>query len=148
MMKKVLFLCVGNACRSQMAEGFARTYGKDVIQPYSAGVAPAASVPALTSFVMLEKGIDLATQFPKRIDEVGVSGFDLVVNMSGFDLPWVDPATVREWRIEDPISQPDKVYRRVRDEIEAKVMALILELRKSELTKSRRFDSASKPSRK
>ena len=123
-------MCVGNACRSPMAEGFARTYGKDVIRPYSAGVAPASCLPPLTSAVMLEKGIDLDSHYPKAIDEVGVPRFDIVVNMSGFDLPWVDRAALREWQIEDPIGQPDKVYRRVRDEIETKVMALILELRR------------------
>ncbi len=126
---RVLFVCVGNSCRSQMAEGFARTYGQDVIQAFSAGLAPAAFISTDTHKVMVEKNIRLTDQFPKGLDVVRPSMVDLVVNMSGYPLPPDDWEGVREWSIRDPIGQKEKVYREVRDEIENKVMGLILELR-------------------
>ena len=81
--KRVLFVCIGNSCRSQMAEGFARTYGDDVLIAASAGLAPAFSVAPDTQRAMLEKNIDLRDHFPKSIRHLGRSQFDLVVNMSG-----------------------------------------------------------------
>ena len=63
--KRVLFVCVGNACRSQMAEGFARTYGSDVMIPASAGLAPASGVASATIRAMDEKNIDLRDHFFK-----------------------------------------------------------------------------------
>ena len=126
--KKVLFVCVGNSCRSQMAEGFAKKYGSDVMEPASAGLAPASIVQPLTRTVMEEKGISLSGHFPKSYDPGNAAGFDLIVNLSGFPLPPAK-AQMREWRVDDPIGQNDKVYREVRDAIERFVMMLILELR-------------------
>src|SRR6267143_4877245 len=85
--KRVLFLCIGNSCRSQMAEGFARAYGSDVIAAQSAGLAPAVSVAPLTRAVMLEKNIDIGDAFPKGLDFAMRQGVDLIVNMSGRKLP-------------------------------------------------------------
>ena len=129
-MKKVLFLCVGNSCRSQMAEGFARRYGSDVMQPSSAGFAPASIVQPLTKKVMEAKNINIDAQSPKSLDSVPVRTFDLIVNMSGRPLPRKVPIAVRNWSIEDPIGAPEEVYVAVRDQIEMQVMMLILELRR------------------
>ncbi|MBX5495689.1 MAG: arsenate reductase ArsC [Bryobacteraceae bacterium] len=127
--KRVLFVCLGNSCRSQMAEGFALAYGSDVMEPHSAGLVPAVNIAPLTYAVMREKNILLTDQYPKSISLIRSSVIDLVVNMSGYPLPEAGWKEVRTWSIRDPIGQSDKVYREVRDEIETKVMELVLELR-------------------
>ena len=125
---KVLFLCIGNSCRSPMAEGFARTYGSDVLQASSAGLAPAMAVAPLTHKVMLEKNIDVGNIYPKDFKTVA-SAADLIVNMSGHTLPAEQPVPVVHWEIRDPIGESEDIYRQVRDEIEQKVMQLILKMR-------------------
>jgi arsenate reductase (thioredoxin) len=125
---RVLFVCIGNACRSPMAEGFARAYGQEVLDAQSAGLAPAlASVP-LTHEVMLEKNIDLGDYYPKRLESVeGV--VDLIINMSGHELPPRAGAQVEVWDVRDPIGESDDVFRQVRDQIERQVRELIEKLR-------------------
>jgi protein-tyrosine-phosphatase len=113
-----------------MAEGFARKYGSDVLEPSSAGFAPASIVQPLTKKVMEAKNINIDDQFPKNLDQVGVAQFDLIVNMSGNKLPSQMTIEVREWTIEDPIGQSEQTYMRVRDELENRVMGLILDLRR------------------
>lgn len=129
-MKRVLFLCIGNSCRSQMAEGFARRYGSDVLEPFSAGFSPASIVQPLTKKVMEAKNIKIDDQHPKSLDSVDVSSFDLIVNMSGTKLPSRLPIEFRDWKVEDPIGKAEETYVTVRDQIEMSVMRLILELRK------------------
>jgi arsenate reductase len=128
--KKVLFLCIGNTCRRQMAEGFARKYGSDVMQPASAGLSPASIVQPLTKKVMEAKNINIDAQSPKNLNSVPLRSFDLIVNMSGMPLPTRVPMPVREWPIEDPIGRSEEIYEAVRDQIEMQVMMLILELRR------------------
>ncbi|MBI3471112.1 MAG: hypothetical protein HY013_07130 [Candidatus Solibacter usitatus] len=127
-MMRVAFVCVGNACRSQMAEGFARAYGADVMEVSSAGLFPGVPIPGITHHVMAEKGIDLSSQFPKALAGYPPSAFDLVVNMSGY--PVGGFAAVREWTVRDPYGANERVHREVRDQIETLVMTLILELRR------------------
>jgi arsenate reductase (thioredoxin) len=126
---RVLFVCLGNSCRSQMAEGFARAYGKGVWEAESAGIAPATIIAPPTRDVMDEKKIDLGDQFPKPLDWVALNTFNLVVNLSGYPLPDSITSPVREWKVDDPIGSSSKVYRRVRDQIEASVLALLEEAR-------------------
>ena len=128
MKTKVLFVCVGNACRSQMAQAFARAYGADVIDASSAGISPAANIPDITHRVMRDKGLSLDGQFPKDLLSAS-AGAGLVVNMTGVPLRGLPVPLVREWKVEDPIGKKDAVHERVRDEIERLVMTLILELR-------------------
>ena len=125
---KVLFLCIGNSCRSQMAEGFARTYGADVMEAQSAGLGPAMSVSSMTIDTMKEKNIDMSEAVPKGVDGVDRNGISLIVNISGQKLP-VRGVTVLDWDVRDPIGRDEKVFREVRDEIERRVMELILQLR-------------------
>jgi arsenate reductase len=131
-LKRVLFVCVGNACRSQMAEAFARAYGQDALVAASAGLTPAIAVASDTVRAMAEKAIDLGGQFPKSTYHMGRSKFDLVVNMTGFALPDGIGATVLEWRVPDPVSMKYEKHREVRDEIERLVMNLILKLRQEQ----------------
>lgn len=130
-LKRVLFVCIGNACRSQMAEGFARTYGSDVVIPASAGLAPAMNVARDTIRVMAEKEIDIRDHFPKSIRHLGRSQFDLVINMSGSEVPagQISNAAVVEWDVADPVFMKYEDHCKVRDEIEILVMKLILDLR-------------------
>jgi arsenate reductase len=112
-----------------MAAGFARTYGSDVLIVESAGLAPAMTVSSLTHKVMLEKNIDIGEQFPKSLEMAPPSDADLIVNMSGHPLPGKTETPVENWTVRDPIGESEDVYREVRDQIEQRVMRLILKVR-------------------
>jgi arsenate reductase (thioredoxin) len=127
---RVLFVCIGNSCRSQMAEGFARTYGSDCVVAASAGVAPASFIAPDTMRAMEEKNIDLSHHFPKGLRYLERAQFDLVVNMSGrFLTQTFGTARMLDWDVADPIGLDYDEHSIVRDEIERRVMSLILELR-------------------
>ena len=126
--KRVLFVCVGNSCRSQMAEGFARAYGSDVMEVQSAGLAPATIIAPLTRQTLSERNISIDDQFPKGLDLFARRPFDLVINMSGGPLH-LPGARVIDWTVPDPIGLPQAVYHAVAIQIESLVMRLILEFR-------------------
>ena len=134
---RVLFMCLGNACRSQMAEGFARAYGSDIVTSMSAGLTPAMAVPADTMRAMEEKSIDISRHFPKSWRHLVGMDFDLVINLSGCELPAEIGAPVRVWKVADPYLSEFSQYCKVRDQIENLVMGLIIELRRT-----RRRDAA------
>ncbi len=113
-----------------MAEGYAKTYGADVMKVLSAGLYPAATVSKLTRDVMSEKNIDLGEHFPKALNEVPWEQFDLVVNISGHMLPLETKARVLHWEIEDPIGAKKDTFLKVAQQIEMQVMQLILQIRK------------------
>ncbi len=141
-LKRVLFVCLGNSCRSQMAEAFARAYGGDVLVAASAGLTPATRVADDTMRAMLDKGLDLRDHFPKSIRHLGRAQFDIVINMSGFDLPDSVGTSIRSWDIPDPVFLKFDEHCEVRDAIERLVMTLILELRREQnLPKLRPFGS-------
>ena len=127
--RRVLFVCIGNSCRSQMAEAFARAYGSDVLVPSSAGVYPASRIAPDTLRAMAEKNLRLDGQFPKSIEQVDRPGFDLIVDMSGGGLEAETGEPVRHWDVPDPIVLDYEDHCKVRDQIEKLVMDLILELR-------------------
>ena len=120
-----------------MAEGFARRYGSDVMQIASAGLAPAPIIQPLTYKVMVEKNIALEGQYPKDLLTLHGQPFDVVINMSRFKLPTKMALDMREWDIPDPIGQSEETYVAVRDDIEMRVMKLIIELRRPALKKLR-----------
>jgi len=126
--KRVLFVCLGNSCRSQMAETFARAYGSDVMEVRSAGLAPAAMIMPETKQVLGEKNLSTDGQFPKSLEIVSREAFDIIVNMSGVPLA-VPSARLLAWPVPDPVGQKEEVYRSVAAQIEGLVMRLILELR-------------------
>jgi arsenate reductase len=126
--KRVLFVCIGNSCRSQMAEAFARAYGSDILEVQSAGVSPATMIAPQTKQVLAERNLHIEDHFPKSMDIIRRQPFDLVVNMSG--IPVVLPgARIVQWAVQDPIGQKESVYRTVASQLEGLVMRLILELR-------------------
>jgi arsenate reductase len=137
-LKRVLFVCIGNACRSQMAEAFAHAYGGDVMIAASAGLSPGMSIPSDTLRAMQEKNLDLRHQFPKSIEFLSRSHFDLVVNMSGARLPKTAGKRTVEWDVPDPVAMTYPRHCEVRDMIERKVMNLILELRQERKTAASR----------
>ncbi len=114
-----------------MAEGFAHAYGRDVVNARSAGLAPTTSIDADTLQAMRDKNIDISSQIPKQFDPLETGDCDLIVNMSGYDLPGTFTAPVREWNIKDPYRLRPEIYQQVCNAIEHEVMRLILELRKA-----------------
>ncbi len=123
-------MCIGNICRSPMAAGFANHYGADVLIAESAGVSPLPTPARETREIMSEVNVDISGHMPRWYDPQMASSYDLVVNMSGMRLPGKPPRETVEWEVEDPYRQPPAVYRRVRSDIESRVMLLILRLRK------------------
>jgi len=135
-----------------MAEGFARAYGSDVVEPLSAGLAPAMIVDPTSHKIMLEKNIDLGGSFPKSLASALAGGCDLIVNMSGEKLPAKTSIPVEEWSVRDPVLLSEEQHREIANEIEQLVMQLILKLRASQASKAKpprvRFDSKRKTPRK
>lgn len=128
---RVLFVCYGNACRSQMAEGFAKAYHADVMEAESAGISPLGFVPEETAATMLERDVSLKGHRSKGMDAFDPRSFDLIVNMSGFPFPSALGKVVEilEWTVDDPYMGNDRRYRKVRDEIEKRVATLSAKLR-------------------
>ena len=126
--KRVLFVCVENANRSQMAEAFARIHGGADVEALSAGSKPSGVINPKAVRFMAELGYDLATHDSKSLDDIG-GEFDAVITMGcGDSCPWV-PARVREdWALPDPKHMDDEAYRGVRDTISAKVRDLLARL--------------------
>jgi protein-tyrosine-phosphatase len=123
----VLFVCVENSCRSQMAEGFARRLADDRFRVYSAGSLPSGEVDPRAVRLMAEKGVDLAEQRSTGLADLpeGVR-WEYVVTMGCGDACPHLPATHRlDWDLPDPKSLDDDGFRRVRDEIERRVGSLL-----------------------
>lgn len=112
-----------------MAEGFANRYGKDVMVALSAGIAPAPAVTPETVAVMRERNVDVGFHIPQVYDPREVPECHLVVNLAGVKLIGVPGKKLVEWKVEDPIGGSIELYRKVRDELEGRVMRLILDLR-------------------
>lgn len=127
-MKRVLFVCVENSNRSQMAEAFAHMFGGEDIEAMSAGSRPSGVINPKAIRFMGEVGYDLSQHASKSLDDV-VGGFDAVVTMGcGDQCPWV-PAKLREdWALPDPKHMDDDAYRAVRDDIAARVRQLLASL--------------------
>lgn len=133
---KVLFLCTGNSCRSQMAEGWARALRADVIEPYSAGTDPHGMNPRAVA-AMAEVGVDITAQHSKHVDELAGVAFDYVVTVCGHanetcprfsgrttvvHVGFDDPPKLATGATTDAEAMPH--YRRVRDEVRAFVATL------------------------
>jgi arsenate reductase (thioredoxin) len=136
----VLFLCTGNSCRSQMAEGFLREYGSDKFNAHSAGTEPAERVHPLAVQVMAEKGIDISKQEPKNVGEYlgRLPVRHLIIVCSGADekCPRIFPGMMNRhfWPFDDPaafVGSPVgtlEKFRTVRDEIEARIKQWLKEM--------------------
>jgi arsenate reductase len=127
-MKRIMFACNKNSCRSQMAEGFARAMGGNRVTAASAGLAPT-QVHPMAIQVMAEVGIDISQHTSKSIETFNPQDFDAVVSLCGCGvfLPtdWLLLEGFQDWQIDDPDGQSVEVFRRVRDEIKDKVSQLV-----------------------
>ena len=129
MRPKVLFVCIENSCRSQMAEGFAKFYGRDKIEVLSAGSNPSGKVDQTAIEVMKERGIDISNQKSKGFNDLPSKSFDYVITMGCGDVcPFVPAKTRIEWGIEDPKGKPKEKFREARDKIEEKIKELLRKL--------------------
>ena len=126
--KLVLFVCVANAGRSQMAEAFAKKYGGAKIEAVSAGTLPSKSVHTEVAQVMNEKGIDISKNTPKMLDLKLAQKADAIITM-GCSIEEFCPAPLLkksvDWGLEDPKGKPIEKVREIRDEIERRVISLL-----------------------
>ncbi len=111
-----------------MAEGLARKYGSDVMTAGSAGLFPIHRVDPLSLKVMRDRNIDISDVFPKGLDSVDPQSYDLIVNMSGQNIPSL-VIPIEEWKIPDPVGQKEEAFRIAAELLEQQVMRLILQLR-------------------
>ncbi len=134
-MKSVLFVCIGNSCRSQMAEGFARALADLPLRVASAGTRPDFRVDPNAVAAMAELGIDISGRVPKPIDLGSVADYDYVITM-GCGAEGICPAgfigTSIDWGIPDPKGRDLVEFRRVRDIIRDKVEELLERIAKEE----------------
>lgn len=127
--KRLLFVCVENAGRSQMAQGFAETLGKGSLDVYSAGSRPSSQVNPMAVEVMKERGVDISGRKPKGLDALPPVEMDYLITMGCEDTcPAVSTKNIIEWQIPDPKGQSLDVVREIRDLIEQKVKSLFKEI--------------------
>ena len=127
---KVLFVCVGNCVRSQMAEAIARHCCGDIILAESAGVSPLGFIDTTTQAVLRERGISFAGQFSKGLHNHKLRKPDVVINMSGIHGKALFPEhDVEEWVVRDPFGEDIALHRTICDDIEARVTLLAARLR-------------------
>lgn len=120
---RVLFVCVGNSCRSQMAEAIARHHGLDAA---SAGTEPAPSVSRNALAVLAARGIDAADLRPKLVDFDGLGSFDRTITMGcGVAESCPSLRTDEDWGLDDPVGQPLSAFEATFDEIEQRVLELV-----------------------
>ena len=139
--KTVLFVCIGNMCRSPIAEGFARAKGKDVVEVWSAGIHPTGQVSHDAIHVMEEIEIDISDLRSNGLNEVPLGEIDMVISMTGFPardyLPLTYAGTVIDWKIDDPIGRSLSTFHRVRDEIKTRVEGLLEDIRRANFSSSK-----------
>ena len=134
--KTILFVCVQNAGRSQMAEGFFRKYAPRGYATLSAGTKPVSEINPLALQVMKEVGIDISKQKSKDLTEDMIRNATTVVNMGCMDnnyCPTMYIPRVIDWNLEDPKDKPIEKVREIRDEIERRVRELAAELNKQDI---------------
>ena len=128
----VLFVCVHNAGRSQIAAGYLKHLAGDQVKVLSAGTQPGTDINPMARAVMLEEGIDLSTAKPEKLSDEKVLESDYVITMGcGDACPYFPGKTYLDWPLTDPKDQPIEVVRGIRDDIKAKVEELIEKIRAS-----------------
>jgi len=128
---RVLFVCVGNSCRSPMAEALARHSASDVIEATSAGISPLGHVADLTRKILLEKGVNATGLESKGVREAAAVAPNLLINMTGIPGRTIFPdMIVEDWDVEDPYGEDLATYRRICEDIEGRVEELAERLRR------------------
>lgn len=127
--KTIMFVCVHNAGRSQMAAGFMRELGGDRVEVLSAGSAPKDSINPVAVEAMAELGIDIANQKPKILTPEAVQQSDVVITMGcGDACPYYPGKRYEDWKLDDPAGQGIESVRLIRDEIKSRVVGLLSEI--------------------
>ena len=127
---QVLFVCVGNCVRSQMAEAIARHSCADIMAAESAGVSPLGFIDKTAIAVLRERGVSIDGQFSKGLHSHTLRKPDLVINMSGIHSKSLFPEhRVEEWPVRDPFGENIEIHRAICDDIEARVTLLAARLR-------------------
>ncbi len=133
MKKKAAFICVHNSCRSQMAEGWAKKLGSDVLEVYSAGIEEYPEVKPLAVQVMKEVGVDMTGHYPKLLSDIPEE-VDILITMGcNVVCPFVPNSHSEDWGLEDPSGGPIEDYRKTRDLIKEKVEDLIKRVKDNEI---------------
>jgi protein-tyrosine-phosphatase len=129
--KKVLFICLGNACRSPMAESIARRDAADVIDACSAGLSPLGYVPVLTTQTLATNGYSIESLASTPITRAVWDAADMVINMSGVakERAFTDPGKVEDWDVQDPYGSDPVLYQTIYEDIQRKVAQLAERLR-------------------
>lgn len=123
---RVLFVCVENSNRSQMADAFAKLHGATQVESFSAGSKPSGVVNPRAIAAMKEKGYDLSTHASKSLTEVPQGQYEFVVTMGcGDACPWIPARHREDWELADPKHMNDTELAGVRDDIERRVVALL-----------------------
>lgn len=133
-MKKVIaFVCIHNSCRSQMAEGFAKALGSDLIEAYSAGTEEYPGPKPMAIEVMEDAGIDMSGHTSKLLSDIPEK-LDVLITMGcGVECPYVPTKHREDWGLEDPSGGPKSGFEETRDIIRDKVLDLIKRVRDGEL---------------
>ena len=129
MTSTVLFVCVHNAGRSQMAAAFLKHHGGESVEVLSAGSAPANTINPSVVEAMLEAGIDISAEVPKILTNEAVQESDVVITMGcGDACPFYPGKRYLDWKLDDPAGQGVESVRPIRDEIEKRILNLLTEL--------------------
>jgi arsenate reductase len=124
--KRLLFVCVENSCRSQMAEAFAHIYGGDTVEANSAGSRPSGVVNSKAIAAMHDIGYDLSAHASKSLDELPDVEWDFVATMGcGDECPLIRAKQREDWQIPDPKNLQEEDFNKIRDEISEKVCSLL-----------------------
>ena len=124
--KRVLFVCIENSCRSQIAEAFAKIHGAGKVEAYSSGSRPSGKVNPRAIEFMAELGYDLGKHGSKALTEIPQLEYDYAITMGcGDECPLVKAKNREDWGIPDPKNLPPEEFRKIRGSIEQKVKALL-----------------------
>jgi protein-tyrosine-phosphatase len=124
--REVLFVCVHNAGRSQMAAALLDHHAQGRVRVRSAGTAPASEINPAVVEVLAELALDVTKEFPKPLTDDAARSADIVITMGcGDTCPYYPGKTYLDWQLDDPAGQPTDVVRRIRDDIDARVLALL-----------------------
>ena len=128
-MKKILFVCVENSNRSQMAEAFAKIHSRGKVEVYSSGSKPSGIINHKAIAAMKELGYDLTTHHSKSLDEIPKIKYDYAITMGcGDECPFVIAEHRDDWKLDDPKHLEANEFNKMRDEIEIRVKKLLSEI--------------------
>jgi arsenate reductase len=132
---RVMFVCIGNACRSPMAEAIARQEAADVMEISSAGLMPMGYVPQMTLQTLTRNGYSIDGLDSKPIDSKVLTEMDLVINLSGYEREraLASAATIEHWPVDDPYGEDAAIYQKILEEIRRRVNDLAERLRKEQI---------------